>query len=844
MEFLRSIRFSRTGRLPALRWCICLSALLFVCLGETTARNDLKLRYDKPASEWVEALPVGNGRLGAMIFGGVADELIQLNESSLWSSGPRQDNLNSEAPNFLPLIREAIFSGDFSAAAEGCKVMQGPYSASYLPLGDLRISYRLPRAKATGYSRELDISTALSSTRFTIAGTTYEREIFVSAPDRVLAIHLTASSPHALSLQITLSSPLHYALERVAADELAMQGTAPVRIDPDYYTPTDREPMAYEENGHSGMRFRTALKATAPGGEIRVDSTGMYIDGANEVLLLLSVATSFNGYDKYPDTEGIDEKATAEEALHKAANLSYKSLKKRHTTDYKNLFDRFSLSLGEEVDSLQQEPTDRRLLAYTQGRTDTQLECLYFQYGRYLLISSSRPGGPPANLQGIWNPYLQAPWSSNYTLNINTEMNYWPAEVTSLPEMHEALLDWIAGLAQTGTKTAWEYYRCAGWTAHQNSDIWAMSNTVGEKTGDPSWANWYMGGNWLCRHLYEHFAYTRDKEFLREKAYPLMKAAARFTLDWLVEREGYLLTVPSTSPENLYRIDGKEVALTMGSTMDMSIIRDLFSHLIEASTVLGIDSAFRDTLEQACNRLYPLRIGSHGEILEWYDEYEETDPHHRHVSQLFGLYPGTEISPLFTPRYAEAARRTLERRGDGGTGWSKAWKINFWARLLDGNHAYQMIRSILTAVGPGTPNAGKGGTYPNLFDSHPPFQIDGNFGATAGMTEMLLQSQEGELHLLPALPDAWSSGEVSGLKGRNGFDLSLSWHDGRITKGTIRSLAGESCTIRSASPLTIKGAKISVRQEGDYFLYTFPTQAGHRYSLSAGKALSTNENRK
>lgn len=803
---------------------------IFFGVSSARAQDRLKLWYDKPAGEWVEALPVGNGRIGAMVFGGVSSELIRLNESSLWSGCPVQDSLNIDFPRYLPMIRKALFEGDFSTAAQGCRSMQGPYSASYLPLGDLRISYMMPRSVPTDYYRELNLSEASAVTRFTVAGITYEREVFASSSDDVLAVRLTASRKNALSLHITLSSPLHYELEAPAFDELTMRGVAPIRVDPNYYAVEGRSPIVYEENGHTGMRFRTCLKVVAKDGGVSSDTCGVRVERASEVVLLLSAATSFNGFDKYPDTEGVDEKSLAGNMLHKASAYTYKNLKKRHVADFRKYFDRFTVSLGQTADSLKKIPTDRRLIAYARGLSDPELEALYFQYGRYLLISSSRVSGRPANLQGIWNPYMQAPWSSNYTINVNTEMNYWPAEVTSLSEMHEPLLDWISGLSHTGMVTARQFYGCRGWVAHQNSDIWCMSNPVGDGVGDPTWANWYMGGNWLCRHLYEHYAYTRDKRFL-QKAYPIMKGAARFCLDWLVEKDGYLLTAPSTSPENNYRVDGKIGSVTMGSTMDMSIIWDLFTHLIEASAVLGIDASFRDTLVTVRERLYPLRIGSRGELLEWYDEYEEVDPHHRHVSQLYGLYPGRQISPLYTPRYAEACRRTLEMRGDGGTGWSKAWKINFWARLLDGDHAYKMIRDIMKAVGPGTSNKG-GGTYPNLFDAHPPFQIDGNFGATAGLTEMLLQSHMGEIHLLPALPAAWPQGAVSGLKARGGFDVSFSWRDGRLVKGEILSVTGDPCVVRSKQPLFIKGAKVSVRKESGYFIYAFATRAGARYKLS------------
>ena len=831
MSYIMKCHRVASGSMPKISSFIGIFVLIQIFFGISSARaqEGLKLWYDKPAGEWVEALPVGNGRIGAMVFGGVSSELIRLNESSLWSGCPVQDSLNIDAPCYLPLIRKALFEGDFSTAAQGCRFMQGPYSASYLPLGDLHISYMMPRSAPTDYYRALNLSEASAVTRFTVAGITYEREVFASSSDDVLVVRLTASRKNSLSLYITLSSPLHYELEAPAFDELTMRGVAPIRVDPDYYVVDGRSPIVYEENGHTGMRFRTCLKVVAKGGVVSSDTCGIHVDQASEVVVLLSAATSFNGFDKYPDTEGADEKSLAENMLHKASAYTYKNLKKRHVSDFRKYFDRFSVSLGLTADSLKKIPTDRRLIAYARGYSDPELEVLYFQYGRYLLISSSRIGGRPANLQGIWNPYIQAPWSSNYTINVNTEMNYWPAEVTSLPEMHEPLLDWISGLSRTGMVTARQFYGCRGWVAHQNSDIWCMSNPVGNGVGDQTWANWYMGGNWLCRHLYEHYAYTRDKSFLQE-AYPIMKGAARFCLDWLVEKDGYLLTAPSTSPENNYRVDGKIGSVTMGATMDMSIIWDLFTHLIEASAVLGIDASFRDTLVTAREQLYPLRIGSRGELLEWYDEYEEVDPHHRHVSQLYGLYPGRQISPLYTPRYAEACRRTLEMRGDGGTGWSKAWKINFWARLLDGDHAYKMIRDIMKAVGPGTSNKG-GGTYPNLFDAHPPFQIDGNFGATAGLAEMLLQSHLGEIHLLPALPAVWSRGEISGLKARGGFDVSFSWRDGRLVKGEILSVAGESCTVRSKQPLFIKGAKVSAREENGYFIYTFATREGVRYKF-------------
>ncbi len=611
-------------------------------------------------------------------------------------------------------------------------------------------------------------------------------------------------------------------------DQLVMNGKVPSRVDPSYYNPKGREHISWTDTtGCNGMRFQSNLKAVLKGGSIKADVEGLHINKASEVILYLTAVTSFNGFDKCPDSQGKDEKVIASNLLNKAIKLPYYKLKKKHIDDFKKYFNRVSFDLSEnKIDANQLLlPSDERLKAYSNGIYDPQLEQLFYQYGRYLLISCSRSGGRPANLQGIWNKEMRAPWSSNYTININTQMNYWLAEQTNLSEMHEPLLDWIQDLSKTGKVTATEYYKARGWVAHHNSDIWGLSNAAGN-LGDtsPTWANWSMGGAWLCQQLWEHYNYTQDKEYLKTKAYPVMKEAALFCLDWLIEKDGYLVTSPSTSPKNEFKIGGKNYAVTIASTMDMSICWDLFTNLIEAAKVLNIDDAFRNELIQKRAKLFPLRIGSKGQLLEWYKEYEEATPHQRHVSHLFGLHPGHQISPLTTPEFANAAKRTLELRGDEGTGWSKAWKINFWARLHDGNHAYKMIHDIFNYTEITASGTTGGGVYPNLFDAHPPFQIDGNFGATAGMTEMLVQSQEtysdqeqtDNVHyiidILPALPDVWVNGSVKGLRVRGGFEISIDWKNKQLEKISIKSVGGTATKIRyNSKNISLKFAKNEIK---------------------------------
>ena len=807
-------------------------SFLLTATQQLCAQSGLSLWYDKPAAEWVEALPVGNGHLGGMVFGRVEEELIQLNESTLYSGGPVKQQINPDAFQYLSPIREALLKEqDYSKANELAKKMQGYFTESYLPLGDLLLKQSFNGRTPSDYHRKLDLQTAIATTRFTVDGVEYTREVFCAAPANVMVIRIRASVPGAIDLSLALKSPLHYTISAKANNEVIMSGKAPAHVDPNYYNPKDRQPVIYDDTtGCNGMRFQCRVKAITKTGSITADTSGLQVHHAAELVLIVSAATSFNGFDKCPDKEGKDEQALAAAAINEAAKKSFALLQQEHVKDYQRYFNRVSFVLkdtGAATNTNSLLPVDKRLKAYSEGAYDPALETLYYQFGRYLLISSSRPGGPPANLQGIWNKELRAPWSSNYTININTQMNYWPAESTNLSEMHTPLLQWLKVLSVTGARVAREFYHCNGWVAHHNSDIWGCANPVGDLgAGDPVWANWYMGGNWLCQHLWEHYAFTRDKKFLAA-AYPVMKQAALFSLDWLVkDSSGYWVTAPSTSPENKFRdAKGRAQAVSVATTMDMSIIWDLFTNVIEASEALNTDQAFRSRLTEVKKDLYPLRKGSRGELLEWYAAFTETDPQHRHASHLFGLHPGHQISKNNTPEFFAAAKKTLEIRGDAGTGWSRGWKINWWARLQDGNHAYKLIRQLLNYSG--ADGKGGGGTYPNLFDAHPPFQIDGNFAGTAGMTEMLLQSHLGEVHLLPALPAAWKEGAVKGLKARGGFTVDILWAAGKLRKATVTAVNDGVCRIRNNRAFLVNGAR--AKKEGDDFVLTIRMIKGQPY---------------
>lgn len=818
---------------------IFLSILVSLLMLTTTAQQATQLVYNKPATQWVEALPLGNGKIGAMVFGGIKDELIQLNESTLYSGGPMPASINPGVSQYLPEIRKALLEeGDYAKAELLTKKIQGPFTESYMPLGDLHIRQSFPDGNPSQYKRSLDLSTALAKTSFTINGVEYFREIFTSAPANVLIIRLGASAPKQLNFTLSLQSQLR-AQSTSAGSSITLQGKAPSHVDPSYYNPPNREHIIYtDSSGCRGMRFQVKLQVKNKDGKVLANDNGLQVEGATEVVIYLVAATSFNGYDKCPYSEGADEKALAAQQLNRALQQSYPALLRNHINDYQQYYKRVDFAVTDTLGVKNPQwklTTDERLQAYSKGAYDPVLETTYFHFGRYLLISSSRPGGPPANLQGIWNKELRAPWSSNYTININTEMNYWPAEITNLPEMHLPLLNLLKPLSVTGTRTAKEFYNAPGWVAHHNTDIWALSNPVGDYgIGDPVWANWPMAAAWLCQHLWEHYAFTGDQQFLKETAYPMMKEAAVFMVYFLVrDKDGHLVTAPSVSPENrFFDAQEKSRSVSMAATMDMSIIWDLFTNVADAAKILNQDAAFRDTVLAKRAQLYPMQIGSKGQLLEWDKEFEETEPEHRHVSHLFGLHPGKQITRTATPAFFEAAKKTLALRGDGGTGWSRGWKINWWARLQDGDHAYYLVRQLLQYTNTGsTEMRNSGGTYPNLFDAHPPFQIDGNFAGTAGMAEMLLQSHEGFIHLLPALPKAWPQGFVKGLKARGAFTVDLDWSSGTLVSGLIKASQDGECIIHYAHPIRIEGLSATPEKTPEGYALRFRSSKGKTYTI-------------
>ncbi len=769
--------------------------LTLAIMNGASAQSDslLKLWYNHPARQWVEALPVGNGRLGAMVYGDPYKETIQLNENTVWAGQPNRND-NPDAREALSEVRRIVFEGKYKKAQDLVnqkfisKISNG---MPYQTVGDLNLLFP-GHENYSDYYRELDIEEALETTRYEVAGVHYQSKVFASFPDQVIFVRMTADKPGSISFSATMDRPSAVNISTKGNSELIMSG---VTGDCD--------------SVKGKVQFQVQVKILTEGGSVSAGDTALSVTNADVATIYISIASSFKNYADISADAG----ARADAYLQNALKRNYEQAFRDNIVAYQKYFNRVSIDLG-VTDSVKN-PADVRIAQFAENN-DPQLAALYFQFGRYLLISCSQPGGQPATLQGLWNNQLYPPWDSKYTVNINTEMNYWPSEVTNLSEMNEPLVQMIKELSITGRQTAKVMYGAEGWVLHHNTDIWRINGPV-----DGSfWGMWPMGGAWLCQHLWEKYEFNGDKKYL-ESVYPILKSAVEFYLSFLVKYPGHdwLVVCPSVSPENAPS-SHPQSSISAGTTLDNQLLFDLFTKTIRAAKILNTDRDFIAKINDALEKLPPMQIGQYGQLQEWIEDWDNPEDHHRHVSHLYGVYPSNQISPFRTPELFDAARTSLIFRGDPSTGWSMNWKINLWARFLDGNHAYKLISDQIKLV----PNldykhidfSAGGGTYPDMFDAHPPFQIDGNFGFTAGIAEMLLQSDNGAIFVLPALPDVWSHGSIKGLRARGGFEIeNMEWKNGKISKLVIKSNLGGNCRIRSYSPLKVEGNATLVQANGE-----------------------------